>query len=133
MRNPGNNDYSVTVEGIGTFTFARRKLSDELRVQAEHSRIIDGVDQPTEWLHSLATWMATLRVLMVTGPAGWDLEELDPIEPETFEQISSVYAAMRAKENSFRKKSGKGSEGASQADVEDDRVLVSTEVQSTAE
>lgn len=133
MRNPGKNDYSVPVEGLGNFTFARRTLNDELRVQAEYSRIIDGVDQPTVWLHSLATWMSTLRVLMVAGPAGWDLEELDPIEPETFDQISSVYAAMRAKEDSFRKKPGKGSEVASQADVKDDRVLVSTEVQSTAE
>lgn len=133
MRNAGNNDYSVTVEGVGTFTFARRKLSDELRVQAEHSRIIDGVEQPTVWLHSLATWMSTLRVLMVAAPIGWDLEELDPIEPDCFEQISSVYAAMRVKEDSFRKKSGTGREGASQANREDGGVLVSPEVQSPAE
>lgn len=133
MRNPGNNDYSVTVEGVGTFTFARRTLNDELRVQAEHSRIVDGVEQPTVWLHNLATWMSALRVLMVSAPSGWVLEELDPIETETFQQIDAIYRAMRAKEDSFRKKSGKGSEVASQADVKDDRVLVSTEVQSTTE
>lgn len=132
MRNAGSNDYSVAVEGLGNFTFARRKLSDELRVQAEHSRIVDGVE-PTVWLHNLATWMSTLRVLMVSAPMGWDLEELDPLENDTFEQINAVYMAMRAKEDSFRKKSGKGSEGASEGNGEVGRVLVSSEVQSPAE
>lgn len=133
MRNPGRNDYDVQVEGIGKFKFARRSLGDELKVQVEYARITEGVMQPTPWLYSLGTWLSALRVLMVAAPDGWDMEAMDPLEDDTYDQIKKVYEAMREKEDSFRRKPGKASEASSQGDGQDRRVLVPEEVQSPAE
>lgn len=133
MRNPSRNDYEVPVEGIGNFTFARRAIGDELKIQAEYARINDGVSQPTPWLYSLATWFSALRVLMVKAPDGWSLEELDPLEDESYAKIKQVYEAMREKEDSFRRKPGAGSKAPGQGDGKDGGVLVPEEVQPPAE
>lgn len=133
MRKPSATDFVVQVEGLGAFTFAKRTLGDELRIQAEHSRIIDGNEAPTNWLYNLAVWMSALRVLMVAAPLNWKLEELDPLDPETFDQISRVYVGLREKEESFRRKPGEAGQGAGSGNCEDDRLLVPAEVQSPAE
>lgn len=133
MRTPGRNDYDVQVEGIGQFKFARRSLGDELKVQVEYARITEGVMQPTPWLYSLGTWLSALRVLMVGAPDGWDMEAMDPLEDDTYDQIKKVYEAMRDKEDSFRRKPGKTGQAPSQGDGKDDRVLVPEKVQSPAE
>lgn len=133
MRTPSKNDYAVPVQGIGTFTFSRRTLADEIAIQVERSRILDGVEHPTDFLWNLAVWISAIRVLLVSAPAGWDLDAMDPLEPETFEQISRVFVEMRKKEDSFRRKPGAGGEGAGSGDREDNGLLVSEEVQPPAE
>lgn len=125
-------DFPVEIEGVGTFIFGRRTLKDELRIQAEYSRITEGVETPTLMLYTLGIAIATIRVLMVQAPVGFDLDTLDPIEDDTFIQLQSVYEGVKAKEYSFRKKSGKGSEADRPADVELDGVLVPQEVQPSA-
>lgn len=133
MRKPSHNDYTVPVEGLGTFTFARRTLGDEIAIQVERSRILDGVQHPTDVLWNMAVWLSTIRVLMVSAPGAWNPDDLDPLDPKTFDEISRVFIAMRTKEDSFRRKHGAGSEGAGSGDGEDDRVLVPEEVQPSAE
>lgn len=125
-------DYPVEVEGVGTFIFGRRTLKDELRIQAEYSRITEGVDTPTLMLYTLGIAIATIRILMVQGPVDFDLDALDPVEEDTFTQLQAIYEGVKAKEYSFRKKSGKGSKADSTPDVEVDGVLVPTEVQPSA-
>ena len=132
MRFESSNDFPVAVDGVGTFMFGYRKLADELRIQVEYARITEGVPA-TVWLFNLATYLSALRVLMVKAPAGWDLEELDPLDEDTYVLIERVYSALRAKEDSFRPKRGKAGEAAGEVDVPDDRVLVQKEVQPTAE
>lgn len=126
-------DFPVEIEGVGTFIFGRRTLKDELRIQAEYSRITEGVETPTLMLYTLGIAIATIRVLMVQAPQGFDLDALDPIEEDTFTLLQSVYEGVKAKEYSFRKKSGKGSEENSAPDVKLDGVLVSQEVQPSAD
>ena len=133
MRTPSKNDYSVPVEGLGTFTFARRTLADEIAIQVERSRILGGVEHPTDFLWNLAVWLSAIRVLMVNSPKDWNPDALDPLEPETFDQISRVFVEMRKKEDSFRRKPGAGSEGAGAGNREDDGLLVSEEIQPPAE
>lgn len=132
MRIESSNDFPVVVEGIGTFMFGYRKLADELRIQVEYARITEGV-QATVWLFNLATYMSALRILMVKSPAGWDLEELDPLDEDTFIQLERVFNALRAKEDDFRPHLRKASKAPSQVDVPDNGVLVPSEVQSAAE
>ena len=106
------SDFDVQVEGVGRFVFARRTLADELEVQREYARIIDGVT-PTDWLSTMAGWLSVLRTITVRAPAGWDLETLDPLDEGTYAKIHKVYTALRDKERSFRPAPGGASEAVS--------------------
>ncbi len=133
MRRPSENDFAVPVEGLGTFTFARRRLKDEIAIQVERSKILGGTEFPTDFLWNLGAWLSTIRVLMVLAPNGWNPDELDPLEPETFDEISRVFVALREKEDSFRRKPRKGSEEQGEADSKDGGLLVPPEVQPAAQ
>ena len=113
-RQPKETDFSVPVEGVGTFVFGTRTMRDELAIQVEFARIIDGVE-PTSWLQAVGGWVSTFRVLTVRAPAGWDVDELDPLDPETYAKMDRVYRALSDKERSFRRKPGLGSTGAGEA------------------
>ena len=105
------SDFDVPVEGIGTFTFGRRKMADEIAIQVEYARIIDGV-QPTDWLALVAGWISALKTLTVRAPAGWNVDEMDPLEDETYAKLAKVHAALVEKERSFRAAAKAGSQGA---------------------
>lgn len=95
-------DYSVTVEGVGTFTFARRNnMRDELEIQREYADILRGV-APTAWLEIVGNWISVFKVLTVTAPSDWDLDEMDPLDKTTYAKMKRVYDALSEKENSFR-------------------------------
>lgn len=94
-------DFTVSVEGVGTFTFARRTMRDEIDVQREYASILDGV-QPTEWLAAVAGWLSTLRILTVRAPQDWDLDGLDPLDPSSYKKLRDVFNALSTKELSFR-------------------------------
>lgn len=100
--NPKASDFPLDVEGVGHFIFATRDMRTEMRIAAEYSRLTEGVDTPTTFLAQMATWMSVLKVLTVEGPAGWNVDALDPLDQDTYDKIIKVYAALRAKEQSFR-------------------------------
>lgn len=126
-RRSQKNDFTVVVDGIGSFTFARRTMADEIKIQVEYARIIEGVT-PTEWLSRVGGWISTLKVLTVRAPDDWDLDDMDPLDEKVYEDMMLVYMALRAKEDSFRGKHGAGSEEGSEAQGENDRLLVSQTV-----
>lgn len=101
-RRPQETDYTVSAEGIGSFTFGRRRMRDEIAIQVEYARIIDGVE-PTSWLQAVGGWISTLRVLTVRAPDGWDIDGMDPTDPETYAKIRLVYEGLSDKETSFRR------------------------------
>jgi hypothetical protein len=116
-RTPNITDFTVPVEGVGTFTFGRRKMADEIKIQVEYARMIDGVE-PTQWLSLVCGWMAALRTLTVNAPDGWDIEEMDPLDDETYSKLMRVHAALVDKERSFRTGKKPGSEGSRPGDGE---------------
>ena len=122
-RRPQLSDFIVDVDDIGSFSFAKRTMKDEIDIQVEYARIIQGVE-PTEWLARVGGWIATLKVLTVRAPAGWNIDEMDPLDNKVYEDMMLVYLALRAKEDSFRRKPGTGSEEGGQAQGENDRLLV---------
>lgn len=124
-------DFEVDVEGIGRFIFARRTLADETKIQVEFARITEGVT-PTPWLGTLVDWQCTLSVLTVNSPPDWNVDEMDPLDDDTFSRLNAVYSALRAKELSFRRKPKQGGEGDRPANGQDNGVLVPPEVQSAA-
>ena len=127
-RRPHNTDFPVPVEGIGTFTFAQRKMADEIKIQAEYARMIDGTE-PTQWLSLVAGWISALTVLTVHAPAGWDLDELDPLDDESYAKMKRVYDALVEKEQSFRGNKGQARQGERTGAGDHNGVLVSAEVQ----
>lgn len=97
-------DFQVEVPGVGTFTFCRRTMRDEFAVAAEYSRLTEGVQTPTDYLHFYARAFSTIKVLQVAGPSGWDIENLDPQEEASYAQLIGVFDALRAQEADFRQK-----------------------------
>lgn len=106
-----DTDFTVKVDGVGTFTFGRRTMRDEIAIQVEYARIIDGVE-PTAWLQAVGGWLSVLRTLTVRAPEGWDLDTMDPLDDETYARLSKVYETLAEQERSFRrgpKPAGQGS------------------------
>ncbi|WP_441280566.1 hypothetical protein [Tardiphaga sp. 862_B3_N1_1] len=101
-RVPQATDFTVPVEGVGKFVFAKRTMADEIAIQREYSGMLQGVE-PTQQLDNLASWMAVLRTLTVRAPEDWDIDEMDPLDPETYEKLLKVFTAVREAENSFRR------------------------------
>lgn len=101
-RIPSPTDFQIPVDGIGTFTFARRRMRDEMAIAAEFSRLTEGVETPTPYLASVAGWISTIKVLTVEAPEGWDMDSMDPLDEDTYAKLVKVHTALREKEASFR-------------------------------
>lgn len=132
-RPAADTDFHIDVDGIGHFSFARRTMRDELRIAAEYSRFTEGVAQPTNFLDTMAGWIATLNVLTVTAPHNWDPEAMDALDDETEGKILKVYGALRTKESSFRPKKRAESEGSGPGTGESPELLVSPPVPPAAD
>jgi hypothetical protein len=106
-----SDTFAVNVDGVGTFTFRRRNLRDQFRIGAEKARLTEGVKPIPEDLEISATAVSTLNVLTVEAPEGWNVEEMDPLDEQTYDKILKVFGALRAREDSFRGRSApKGEE-----------------------
>ena len=109
-RRASPTDFIVDVEGVGSFTFGRRKMGDEIKIQVEYARMIEGVE-PTDWLATVAGCIAALKVLTVRAPEDWDIDEMDPLEDDTYRKLLKVHRALSDKEASFRSGSKTDGEG----------------------
>ncbi len=133
-RQPHPSDFIVDVEGIGTFRFAKRNMRVECEINVEYSRYTQGIDNPSTYLDLVATWMSSLKVLIVSGPDEFmDVDSMDPLDEDTYEKLGKVYAKLREKEQSFRRKPTPAVSGHGARDGEVGRVLVSPEVQPAAD
>lgn len=101
-RSPKPTDFTVDVPDVGRFTFGKRTMADELAIQREYADILQGIDRPTVWLDTMGGWLSALRVLTVSAPDGWDLDELDPLDEATYAKLSAVYEGLRNQERLFR-------------------------------
>lgn len=108
-RKPTSTDFDVVVDGVGTFRFGRRTFRDRFSISARYSDLTEGVKTPTQWLDIFASAVATISVLVVSVPEGFDIESLDPYDGAGDKEILAIYTALSAMEDDFRKKSGKGS------------------------
>lgn len=127
MRQPSETDFYVKVDGVGGFTFARRKMALEIEIQVEYAKMLDGAPA-TEWLALVAGWISALKVLTVRAPEGWDLDELDPLDDDTYAKLAKVHAALTEKERSFRRKPAGVVQGEREGAGQDGGVLVPPQV-----
>lgn len=96
-------DFVVPVEGVGEFTFAKKSIRDQFAIETEYSRLTEGYESVTNFLHNLATAVSNLTVLTVTAPDGWDVFALDPDDSDSYMKIMKVWGALRDKQVAFRK------------------------------
>ena len=122
-----DSDFDVEVDGVGTFRFGRRSMRDEIKIQVEFARIIEGVT-PTEWLAVVAGWIAALKVLTVRAPDGWDIDAMDPLDDESYAKMAKVHRALTEKERSFRRKPAQASQAAGEGESGNNGVLVPAQV-----
>lgn len=89
---------------LGRFRFARRTIRDTFRIRSYYSRLTDGhYDEKGDAADLVAWSFAQVQVLLVGPPAGFNLEELDPLVDESWEiKALSIFKALRDKELSFR-------------------------------
>ena len=131
-RQPKANDYYFDVKDIGRFRAARRTMAIEVEIQREYASMAGGVE-PTAWLITLAEYLSTLRVLVVDAPEGWDMENMDPLDDETYQQLGQVFSALREREETFRRKPGAPGKESGQANGEHGGSVVSPDVPLTPE
>lgn len=132
-RIPSPTDFQCTVDDIGTFTFAQRRMRDELAIAAEVSRLTEGVPMPTAFLSQVAGWISTIKVLTVHAPDGWDPEALDPLDEDSYAKLLKVHSALREKEDSFRGRAKPKVEAKREGDGAEPGVLVSQDVPAGAD
>lgn len=136
-REPSKSDFSVHVPEIGRFTFAQRTRRESFRITAEYQRLTEGTNPSLESEFALtAEAYATVSVLLVEGPKGFekllDMDSVDPMD-QSESKVVGVFLALRQKELSFRERQNETSEGGSQDDDQQHRVLVPEEIQPDAE
>ncbi len=134
MRAARESDFFVDVEDIGRFRFGRRTYGDRLKIRAEFARLTkpyveydaDGDEVLDADVAGMASVVSAYKVLMVECPAGWeDLEAMDVIaDPDIELKSYRIYAALKAKEDSFRPKAEPAGETNGQGLAPDDGVLV---------
>jgi hypothetical protein len=102
--------HEVTVDGIGTFVFRHRTLRDQIRIEAETLRVLGGPTEDTD-LQIAARALASLIVLTQSAPDGWDLEAIDPLDPNDSERMFAVHRGLRQSEIAFRDPAKRGGAG----------------------
>ena len=130
-RIPSLTDFDLKVDGVGSFVFGRRKLADEIKIQVEFARMVDGVE-PTEWLSMVCTWLCTLKIMAVRMPEDFIIDELDPLDDGTYAKLAMVHSALAAKEGSFRRGTAQAGQGTGAGERKDDGVLVPPQVRADA-
>lgn len=110
-RDQDQRTFGLDVEGVGNFAFRHRTMRDELRIATEYSRLTEGIDTPSKQLDAIANMLSTVKVLCAEPPDGWDIETMDPLDPQTFAQLFTVYSALREREKFFRSRPGQTGQG----------------------
>ena len=109
--------FGLDVDGVGVFQVKRRTMLTEIEVAAEVNRLVGGQEDLSDWLRGLVQTVATLKVQIVEAPDDFDIEELDPDDPDSYALMTRVYRAIKAKEGDFR--SGKRAKSPSEDAGED--------------
>lgn len=112
-RDASGSDFYVDVEGIGKFSFARRAMRDVYRIRGLYGSLTDGFyDEVGNFADLSALGYATIKVLVVSQPDGFDIDKLDPLlDDDCDAKVMKVFSALREKELSFRPQPAADGEG----------------------
>lgn len=94
----------VEVEGVGSFECRRPVMRTAIRIEVEYSRLTEGLENVPDDLSYLCRIMAYLKVMIASGPDGWDVDNTDPYSEAEVTRLREVYDALNAAEARFRGK-----------------------------
>lgn len=93
---------NVSVPDLGDFIFRKRKVPDQIRIQADALRLMGGPCEDPDLVDVSMAW-ATLKLLQVSAPAEWDMDKMDPLDRDDMDKMWKVWRALRDEEVKFRK------------------------------
>ena len=122
-------NYTVNVDGIGTFTFRPTwPMGVKMQVFCEFNRLTQGQDNISEWLSSTCNMLATLKVATISAPEGWDLDEMDALDEDACRKLIAVFDALQEREFFFRGER-RGNQGQGKAGPAQDPMVVQEPLQ----
>jgi hypothetical protein len=120
--------YPLVVDGVGEFVFYRRNMRRQIAIEVEVARLTEGVSV-TGNLAVFIEALATIKALTAESPSSWNPSESDPFDPESWERVVKVGAALREKEVNFRSGPKGSGAGASSTDEGESGILVPAPIQ----
>lgn len=118
------DNYFVDIDGLGAFEVMRRTMLANNKIRSEFNRITEGQESLSEAFEQFCVVFSTLKALVVKAPTGWNLDNLDPDDDNSYQQMYSLYFKIVEKEKFFRGKD-QGGQNTSAGSGSDDRVVVS--------
>lgn len=109
MRKPSDTDYTIDLDGVGTFRYAQRTIGDFIAIRKRYIEITADSEDP--YVVNLASAIAVHEQMCVSCPEGWeDLTKLPfDMEGKVIAQLFELDRKIGEAENSFRK--GQGTAG----------------------
>ena len=102
MRQP--DTFPVTVDGFGTLLCQKRTVRVAVAVTAEYNRLTEGAEEVSGEFASVCNFLAYLKVVVLSGPDGWDPYGVDPDSEAAMEVLHKAYRAIKEAEGRFRSK-----------------------------
>lgn len=121
--------FTLHVSGVGAFECRRRVMRTAVQLAAEYNRLVEGDPNPPAYFSELCNFLAYLKVMIVSGPDGWDVDNVDPDSEAEMTALREVYDAITAEEARFRQGPGTDAAPAGAGTEQADHVVVSEPVQ----
>lgn len=133
-RAPKDTDFTVELEGVGSFRFARRTFGDRIKIRGEVARLSRGFGDDLDAVAEV-TILAVYKTLLVSCPPGWeDMESIDLVDrPATEEQAWQLFMKLQQAEERFRQGRDSARKEGGQGDSAVDTVLVPPALQPAAQ
>ena len=97
-----SDTYMVEVAEVGSFEVRRPIMRTAVRIEVEYARLTEGVESLPIDLQFICRIMAYLKVMVVSGPEGWEVDNVDPYSEGETAKLREVFEAITAEEARFR-------------------------------
>jgi hypothetical protein len=97
-----SSTFIVEIDGTGSFEIKRNTMSESMRVGAEYNRLVEGQSQVYDYFGRFCVIYATLKIMIVKSPPGFDIDKMDPNNDTTFSLFYELYNKIQEREEFFR-------------------------------
>jgi hypothetical protein len=115
MRQAKDTDFFIELEGVGSFRYGRRTFGDNIKIRSKIAEIKQGKEIDDLDFDVYSAISAAHSVLCVSAPKEWEDIEAVILDSFTEPKIFELFHQVKEKEDSFRGRNAKESEGRSEA------------------